>query len=264
MSQRDFSENIFQDVKDFTNTFCTFQKAYPNENQHIFDQIFKQIMKAEKSDEQYIETDKGQEVIWIFEKNGLKVIKRVFHPSPTGEGPSGADFVLYKMTTSGVKVTAVQVKRNRNQQFFKFEERDLEQLEKLASWGSAYYLMVDETTKPPLYCFLTVNEIFGLVGRSNKKRSVEIPNAEIRNYCRGINQFYGLFYKCIRGSKYTPENYGIQIIDYIMETKRAVVEISTRKKGKQKRRKPEKETHIPDFTTTQGRIKGLIDSMSKE
>src|SRR4030042_4189057 len=160
MSERELPEEISRDTKDFVETFCYFHKAFPSENQHVFGQVYAQIQKAEKHENEYISGDKGQEEIWIFERGNVRVDKRVFHPGP-GEGPVGVDFVLYKRTTSSkVGATAVQVKRNRNRLFFEFLQRDLDQMDKLAEfWGSAYYLMVDETIQPPLHCFLTVNEM---------------------------------------------------------------------------------------------------------
>ena len=257
MSEGRSFENIIQDVTDFTTSFGVFHEAFPNENQHLIGQIVKQIKMAEKTDNEYIRTDKGQEQIWTFEKKGVKVYKRVFHPG-RGEWFSGADFILYKITSkSEVKVSAVQVKRNRNEAYFEFESRDLKQLERISSWGSAYYLMVDETTNPPLHCFLTVNEISKLLGK-RKKPPIRIPNTEIRNYCRGANQFYNLFYRCIRGSKYVPEAYKLQITDYISKTNRVIVEISTQRVNNRKIKR-EKQTDLPDYT--KARIKGLLDGL---
>ena len=156
--------------------------------------------------------------------------KRVFHPG-AGERPVGADFVLYKKTkTSKVGATAVQVKRNRNRDYFEFLQRDLDQLDKLARfWGSAYYLMVDETVQAPLYCFLTVHEITSLITQAGVKPPARIPNKEVRKYCRGLNNFYDLFYSCNRGSSYVPKDYGAKIAKYIKGTKRIVVELSIRR-----------------------------------
>jgi len=259
MSKGDFAENIFQDTIHFANTFCDFFKAFPNENQHIFGQIYEQIQKADRHKKDYIPSEKGQEEIWIFERRGVRVYKRVFHPGP-GEGPVGVDFVLYKMKSpSKVGATAVQVKRNKNKPFFEFARRDLDQLDKLAqSWRSAYYLMVDETSQPPLHCFLTVNELYNLIG-PNKKSYVRIPNTGIRKYCRGSNLFYDLFFRCNRGSLYFPEEYSMQVINYASQTKRVVVEISTKKGDNHKALKTENNGDFP--RSENGRIKGFIDSL---
>ena len=257
MPEGDSSENILQDVKDFTSSFAVFHQAFPDENQHIVGQIFKQIIDADKSDTDYIQSNKGQEQIWIFERKGVKVYKRVFHPG-TGEKLSGADFILYKITAnSNIKVTAVQVKRNHNKSYFEFDERDLKQFDKFSKWRSAYYLMVDETIKPPLYCFVNANEMSKLIGPKNRSQ-IKIPNSQIRNLCRGLKQFYDLFYRCFRGSKYVPEEYKAKLSFYVKETNRAIVEISTQKINNRKRKK-RKQTDLPDYTN--GRISGLIDSL---
>jgi len=123
MSEEKLPEDISQDTKHFVNTFCDFHKAFPNENQQIFGQVYEQIEKAEKHQRDYVQSDKGQEEIWVFERSGVKVYKRVFHPG-SGEGPVGVDFALYKeMKSSKVGATAVQVKRNRNRGFFEFLQR---------------------------------------------------------------------------------------------------------------------------------------------
>jgi hypothetical protein len=238
MSEGEFPEDIARDTKDFVNTFCDFHKAFPNENQHIFGQIWAQMKKAEKSDDNFITGEKGQEQIWTFEKNQIRVYKRVFHPGP-GEGPVGVDFALYKETKSSkVGATAVQVKRNRNKDYFEFLQRDLDQLAKLTRfWGSAYYLMVDETIQPPLYCFLTVNEVASIINQTGGKLPVRILNKEVRKYCRGLNNFYDLFYSCNRGSSYVPKDYSANIVDYIKKTKRIIVELSTKRNNSQKTNK---------------------------
>jgi hypothetical protein len=142
MSEGKLPEDISQDTPHFLNTFCDFHKAFPNEPQHIFGQVYEQIEKAEKHKKDYIQSDKGQEEIWTFKRSGTTVYKRVFHPGP-GEGPVGVDFALYKeIKPSKVGATAVQVKRNRKRDFFEFQQRDLDQLSKLAKyWGSAYYIL---------------------------------------------------------------------------------------------------------------------------
>jgi len=261
MSREELPEDISQDTKDFVNTFCAFHRAFPSENQHIFDQIYEQIRKAEKYDKDYIPSEKGQEEIWTFERSGVKVLKRVFHPGP-GEGPVGVDFALYKMMKpSKVGVTAVQVKRNRGRGFFEFLQRDLDQLSKLAQyWGSAYYLMVDETIQPPLYCFLMVNEVDSLIHQAGGLAAVRVLNKDVRNHCRGLDNFYDLFYRCGRGSLSMPEDYNAKIINYIQKTRRAIVEISARQS---KRNNTQRILKIEDKPKDdgKGRIKGFIGSL---
>jgi len=223
----DVSDNIKEDTRHFVNSFCDFHRAFPDENQRIFDQIYEQIMKADKTGRIYTPSDRGQEVIWTFERHGTKIYKRVFHPG-YGERPVGVDFALYKIiTTNKVGVTAVQVKRNRGKPFFEFDKRDLTQRNRLARlWGSAYYLMVDETCTQPLYCFLSASELYYLIEQVGRKPPVRIPNTEVRRLCRGIAPFYDLFYGCSRGSIYVPDKYNAKIINYTRTSKRAVAEIS--------------------------------------
>lgn len=258
MSEERLPEDISQDTKHFINTFCDFHKAFPNENQQIFGQVYEQIQKAEKHKRDYIQSDKGQEEIWIFERGQVRVYKRVFHPGP-GEGPVGVDFALYKKKTSSkVGATAVQVKRNRNRDFFEFLQRDLDQLNKLAKyWGSAYYLMVDETIQPPLHCFLTVNEVESLIHQAGGKPPARILNEDVRKHCRGLDNFYDLFYSCNRGSSYLHKDYDANMINYIQNTRRVVVELSTKRNSMKEMSKMEGESK-DDYN---GRMKGFIESL---
>jgi hypothetical protein len=233
MSQNSSSSDIRLDTEDLVNSFCIFHRAMPNENQNIIEQVTLEVDKAEKHALQFVEGEMGQELIHMFERSGTRVYKRVFHPGQP-ERPVGADFVLYKVvkrrTDKKIGATAVQVKRNRKSESFVFEKRDFDQFQKLSdSWGSAYYLMVDETIQPPLYCFLTVSEVYDLVWKGKDSPPFKVSNQEVRNYCRGSNQFYDLFYSCNRGSTYVPKNYGAKVIDYVKQTKRIIVELSTRK-----------------------------------
>ena len=110
--------------------------------------------------------------------------------------------------------------------------------------------MVDEMINPPLYCFVKASEMSKLIGPRNR--------SQIRNLCRCLKQFYDLFYRCFRGSKYVPEDYKAQLSFYIKETNRAIVEISTQKMNNRKRKKS-KQTDLPDYTN--GRIRGFMDSL---
>jgi hypothetical protein len=256
MSEEKLPEDISQDTQHFVNTFCDFHKAFPSENQQIFGQVYEQIKRADKHNEDYIRSDKGQEEIWTFESSGMTVYKRVFHPGP-GEGPVGVDFALYKeVKPSNVGATAVQVKRNRTRNFFEFQQRDLDQLRKLAKyWGSAYYLMVDETTQPPLYCFLTVTEVDVLIGQAGRIPPVKVLNKDVRRHCRGLDNFYDLFYSCNRGSSVIPKDYDANLVSYLRETRRVVVELSTKRK-----RTKEPKTNQKPKSDLDGRMRGFIDS----
>ena len=126
----EFSKDIIRDVQYFIGLFSKFHEARPDENQHIFRQIIRQIKEAKNlPNEDYLKGKTGIEPIWTFE-NGAKVSKRIFHPG-RGEHENGADFVLSKKkTTDAVGVTAVQTKRNRGKSYFEFDQRDLKQLKK--------------------------------------------------------------------------------------------------------------------------------------
>ena len=229
MSEERPFEDIREETKHFVNTFCEFHHAFPDENQSIVDQIVKQVTEAEKTDKIYVPGEKGQDLIWTFKRQGTKVFKRVFHPGH-GERPVGADFALYKITSANeLGITAVQVKRNRNKPFFEFTERDLTQRNRLARWwGSAYYLMVDETHIPPCYLFLHASELENLIEQTGKHVPVKIPNDKIEIFGRDSGSFYDLFYNCRRGSRYAPDNYGARIAYYTRRSKRAIVEVATK------------------------------------
>ena len=199
-SEDSHEDDVKEDTKHFVNTFCDFYKAFPDENQHIFNQVYEQIMKADSHNREYVPSDRGQELIWTFERFGTKVYKRVFHPG-SGERATGVDFALYKIVSEGkVGITAVQVKRNRNRPYFEFDKRDLTQRNRMAGlWGSAYYLMVDETCGSPFYCFISATELFYLIGQIGITPPVRISNIDIRRLCRGPNLFYSSFYTCTMG-----------------------------------------------------------------
>lgn len=222
-------EDIKEDTKHFINTFCTFYRASPDENQHIFDQVYEQILKAVSHGREYLASDRGQELIWTFERFGTKVYKRVFHPG-SGEKTTGADFTLYKKVSADkVGITAVQVKRNRGKPYFEFDKRDLTQRNRLATlWGSAYYLMVDETCGSPLYCFISAMEIYYLIQPTINTPPVRISNLDIRRLCRGSNLFYSSFYSCSMGSKYAPNSYLKRMETFTRRSKRIVAEIYAR------------------------------------
>lgn len=118
--------------------------------------------------------------------------------------------------------------------------------------------MVDGTTKPPLHCFLTVSELNSLILQVEGLPPVRLQNEDVRKHCRGLNNFYDLFYRCNRGSAYMPKDYNANMINYVQETKRTVVELSTKRKNAQgiskMQEKPKDDYH-------NGRIEGLIESL---
>jgi len=105
----EFPENIVEDVQRFIGLFSNFHEAMPDENQHTFRQVIKQIKETKNlSEEAYLKGKTGMEPVWTFEKSGVKVSKRVFHPG-RGEHETGADFVLSKKKTMDtLGITAVQ------------------------------------------------------------------------------------------------------------------------------------------------------------
>jgi len=225
-------ENIIGDVQHFIGLFSRFHEAMPDETQHTFRQVIKQIKEAKNlPEEAYLKGKTGIEPIWTFEKRGVKVSKRVFHPG-RGEHETGADFVLSKKKTRDtVGVTVVQTKRNRGKGYFAFDQRDLNQLGKFSScWKSAYYLMVDETVSPPIDCFITVNELKRLIAQSQTAPPIRIPNSDVRQYCRGSNIFYDAFYKCQRGSEYAEDELVNLSFNYVKLTKRVLVELLAEKR----------------------------------
>ena len=228
----EFPENIIEDIQHFIGLFSRFYEAMPDENQHIFRQVIKQIKEAQKfPEEENIKGKTGIEPIWTFEKSGVKVSKRVFHPG-RGERRTGADFVLSKKkTTNTVGVTAVQTKRNRGKSYFEFDQRDLSQLKKFSAyWRSAYYLIVDEAVSPPIDCFIRVNELKRLIARRQTAPPIRIPNSDVRQYYRDSNVFYDAFYKCRRGSEYTEDKLVNVSLYYVRLTKRVLIELLAEKR----------------------------------
>jgi hypothetical protein len=223
---------IINDVQHFISLFTAFHAAMPDETQHTFRQIIRQIRETKNvPEETYLKGKTGLEPIWTFERSGVKVSKRIFHPG-RGERLTGADFFLSKKKTlKTVRVTAVQTKRNGGKPFFKFEQRDLDQLEKFSqSWRSAYYLMVDETVTPPIDCFITVYELKRLIAHNQTAPPIKILNSEVREYCRGSNLFYDTFYRCKRGSEYNEEELMIVAFNYAKLTKRVLIELLAEKR----------------------------------
>lgn len=229
--QTEFPEDFISDVEHFIGLFSEFHEAMPDENQHVFRQVIKQIRETKSVRETYLKGKTGLEPVWTFEKRGVKVTKRIFHPG-RGEHLTGADFFLYKRRTPEiVRATAVQAKRNRGRNYFEFDQRDLDQLNRFSqSWRSAYYLLVDETVTPPSDCFLTVYELRRLIARKRKVPPIRVPNSEARKYCRGSKLFYDGFYRCQRGSKYSEKELVTVALDYTRLTKRVLVELWAQKR----------------------------------
>jgi len=228
-------DEIRRDVEDFVSTLGESVKATPNENQYITTHIMKQIeFKAKKKPDEYLEGQRGHEPVIVFERNGLTIKKRVFHPSDV----HGVDFTITKYTRSSTKgnflgATAVQVKRNYGKTFFEFKKRDITQLKRfLEYWGSGYYLFVDETPSPPSFCFVRTSELFDVIVKTTNNPSildfpqrVAIPNQDIRGYCRGLKLFYDLFYRCSRGEKLLHKTFLTRVKEYAKKTLRVVVEL---------------------------------------
>lgn len=153
------------DVHDFLRGLGDFLKASPNENQYIQTQILKQIKEGAKLKEiRHLEGEHGYEPITFLEVRGLKIAKRIFHPRDI----AGVDFVVSKLDPSGfIGTSVVQVKRNHGKPFFTLVEnkhtRELTQLKKFRKWRSSYYLMVDETSKPPLDCFVLTSGLVSMI-----------------------------------------------------------------------------------------------------
>lgn len=224
--------NIIEDVQHFVELFSRFHKAMPDENQHIFRQVIKQIEETKNlPEETYVKGKSGIEPVWTFKKSGVKVNKRIFHPG-YGEHETGADFALSKkMAINTLGITAVQTKRNKGKNYFEFDQRDLSQLNRFSSyWRSAYYLMVDETVLPPIDCFITVDELKRLIAQRRTTSPIRIPNSDVRQYCRGPNIFYDAFYKCRRGSVYTEDELIKVAIFYVKSTKRVLIELLAEKR----------------------------------
>ncbi len=215
---------MIEDVEHFVGSFSAFHQAMPDENQHILRQVINQVSEAGRLRTGFLRGGAGLEPIWTFEKNGVEVSKRVFHPGK-GEHAIGADFMISKKVTPGLTgITLVQVKRNRGNQYYEFRQRDLDQFHWFSRWwGSAYYMMVDETIVPPADCFLTVWEIENLLG--NPPRPSQVSNVDVRRSCRGPNVFYGAFYSCWRGSRLGERLVINRALSYTSETKRILLEL---------------------------------------
>ncbi|WXG43844.1 MAG: hypothetical protein WED04_07395 [Promethearchaeati archaeon SRVP18_Atabeyarchaeia-1] len=237
------NEGVVSDIKHFVTGFAAFNKAMPDESQHIFRQVIIQAAQIGTVPRQdYLQGDAGLEPIWKFETSGVTVSKRIFHPG-RGERLTGADFFISKEVSRVTRgVTAVQTKRNRAKDFFEFGERDINQLARFRQyWRSAYYLMVDENVKPPLDCFLMVSEIEELLARSSGEtypgrprhhsgvsQILRIPNSEVRQCCRGSRVFYEPFYSCRRGSQCDRDRVSQLALRYAEESNRIVIELRSR------------------------------------
>ena len=224
-------DEVKRDVEDFVSTLGESLKATPNENQYIQTHLMKQIeFGAKKKPDEYLEGERGYEPVIVFERSGLAIKKRLFHPKDA----YGVDFTITKYTKGKfLGVTAVQVKRNRGNTFFEFRKRDITQLKHfLEYWGSGYYLFVDETTSPPSFCFVRTSELFDIIVKitNNPKildspTRVVIPNHDVRGYCRGLKLFYDLFYSCSRGEKMLQKTFFEKAKEYANKALRIVIEL---------------------------------------
>lgn len=169
----------------------------------------------------------------MLEVRGSPVAKRIFHPRDI----NGVDFAVSKLGTAGhIGTSVVQVKRNRGEPTFTLVEssktRELTQLRKFRKWPSSYYLMVDETGKSPLDCFVLASELVFMIQTITRRTildknliRVSIPNEIVHNYCRGTNVFYKAFYDCRRGSWTKMSVFEEKAVAYVSETTRALVEL---------------------------------------
>ena len=222
---------IKRDVEDFVLTLGESLEATPDENKYIQTHLMKQIeFEAKKKPDEYLEGERGYEPVIVFERRGLSIKKRLFHPRDA----YGADFVITKKIKGKfLGATAVQVKRNRRKTFFEFQKREIIQLRNfLQYWGSGYYLFVDETTSPPSYCFVRTSELLDIIIRItndpkilSSPRHVSIPNHDVRKYCRGLKLFYDLFYSCSRGEKIARKTFFAKAKEYAREALRIVIEL---------------------------------------
>jgi len=226
----EFAE-VEKDVNSFVLSLGKSIEATPHENKHILAHLMKQIeFGAKKKPEEYLESPRGYEPVIVYEKSGLTIKKRLFHPKDA----YGVDFMLTKSAKGKVLgVTAVQVKRNHGNTFFEFQERELSQLQHfLEYWGSGYYLFIDETSNPPSNCFVSTSELLHTIVEITNNphilkspKRVLIPNENIRMYCRGLKLFYDFFYSCSRGEKMLPNKFLKRVTEYAKEAYRIVVEL---------------------------------------
>lgn len=232
------------DIKDLVSSLGRFIAASPNENQYIITQIFRQIEEgAEFKEIDYLEGDRGYEPVITLEASGITIAKRIFHPR---NGPTGADFAISKLELPRhIGISVVQVKRNHGKQSFSLVEdkskHEIDQLRRLhRSFGSSYYLMIDETRRPPAECFVMTSELVSIIneitGRSvlyQDIKRVSIPNDTIQRYCRSTRMFYRPFYACRRGSRKRIADFMKTASEYSFEAKRLLIEILASRKYSQ-------------------------------
>ena len=232
-------DNYKEDIADFVKSLGDYLGATPNENQSILTHVLKQIQQgAILKDVKNLEGKRGYEPIIILEAKGKKIAKRIFHPLDI----KGADFAISKELKPGsLGITAVQVKRNHKQSSFTFREDDktkeLTQLRKFREWQSGYYLMIDETTNPPLDCFVRTSELVSIIEsisgknvlHNNNLKRVNVPNYIVHQYCRGSRVFYEAFYACRRGATIKIDNFLTAADSYVLETNRSLVELFVQK-----------------------------------
>lgn len=228
------------EINGFLKGLSDYIKASPNENQYIFEHILKQLKQGAKySGEGYLKGNHGYEPVTVLEANQQTIVKRIFHPKDY----KGADFAVSKIRNDGsFGVTVVQVKRNHGNSNFTLTEsnntKELTQLQNFSQWRSGYYLMIDETTNPPVSCFVTTGELISIISSiasqsppfTNLKK-VDIPNSQIHKYCRGSRVFYKAFYDCYRGATIDADAFAKIAFDYVNENNRALVELLLKKRN---------------------------------
>jgi hypothetical protein len=223
-----------KDVIDFWKGLGEHLKASPNENQYIFEHILKQIREGAKlHPDHYIKGKHGYEPVTVLEASGKKIAKRIFHPKDV----KGVDFLISKLARPGyIGLSVVQVKRNHGTGFFTLVEnsktKELTQLRNFSQWSSGYYLMIDETNKPPQDCFVLTSELISMIQTITGQNvlygslsRVDIPNHLVHKYSRGSHVFYKAFYDCRRGAQIKIDKYLENASEYVSQTMRSLVEL---------------------------------------
>lgn len=105
----EFAE-IEKDVESFVLSLGRSVEATPHENKYILAHLMRQIeLGAKKKPEEYLKGSRGYEPVMVYQKSGLTIKKRLYHPKDA----YGVDFALTKYKKGRkVGVTVVQVKRN--------------------------------------------------------------------------------------------------------------------------------------------------------
>lgn len=177
----------------------------------------------------YLQGKRGYEPVLILQGKGIIVTKRIFHTAK-GENLTGADFVLSKFVDGDFRIVAIQVKRNGAKPYFEFNQRELDQLERLAdSFPNGYYLFIDETSSPsPHECFVKLSEVEKMITKFPSPSHIKLKNLDIMQFCRGYSLFYDSFYGCTRGSHKDQNEFVALARKYVNLTGRVLIELFTK------------------------------------